>query len=118
MAYYKFKPRETFIADLKRLGKLDHSIIPEIRAVIEMLLENQQLPAEYQEHQLKRQFSAYQEFHLRDTPVGKQPSDINDIVVIYTVDISELTFIGIRVGSHSRLFKNQNTSVKYQKPQK
>jgi len=118
MAYYKFKPRETFIADLKRLGRLDHSIISEIRAAIEMLLENQHLPADFQEHRLKRQFSAYQEFHLRDTPVVKQPNDINDVVIIYTVDISELTFIGIRAGSHALLFKDQNTSVKYQKPQK
>lgn len=83
-----------------------------------MLLENQHLPVDYQEHQLERQLSSYREFHLRDTPSGKTPNDLNDIVIIYTVDISELTFIGIRVGSHSRLFKNQHASVEYRKPKK
>ena len=45
MKKLRFKPRATFNADLKRLASLDKSIIEEVRAAIDLLLEQQQLPA-------------------------------------------------------------------------
>jgi mRNA interferase YafQ len=35
------------------------------------LLEQQQLPPEFEAHKLSRRMSAYNEFHLRDTPKNR-----------------------------------------------
>lgn len=96
----KFKPRSTFNADLKRLAVLDRSIVDEVRAAIDLLLEDHQLPEEFNDHQLSRRMTGYHEFHLRDTPKGKQSTEINDVLVVYTIDENELVLIGIRAGSH------------------
>lgn len=59
--------------------------------------------------------TGYNEFHLRDTPKNKTANDINDVWVVYTIDQDELVLIGIRVGSHDRLFPGQNQSKSYRK---
>lgn len=41
------------------------------------------LPDEYDDHPLKRRLAGYREFHVRDTPHGKHPNDINDVLVIW-----------------------------------
>jgi mRNA interferase YafQ len=115
MKKLRFKPRATFNADLKRLASLDHNIIDEVRAAIDLLLEAHQLPPEFDDHELTRRLAGYHEFYLRDTPPGNQPNDINDIFVVYTIDEDELILIGIRVGSHARLFPDQNSATKYRK---
>ena len=115
MKKLKFKPRATFNADLKRLASLDKTIVDEVRAAIDLLLEWQQLPAEFDDHELQRQMTGYKEFHLRDTPKNKKPNDINDVLVVYTIDQKELVLIGIRMGSHDRLFPGQNQSKDYRK---
>lgn len=115
MKKLRFKPRATFNADLKRLASLDKTIIDEVRAAIELLLEQQQLPAEFADHELQRRMTGYHEFHLRDTPKHKTPNDINDVLVVYTIDQDELVLIGIRVGSHDRLFPDQNQAKGYRK---
>ena len=51
MKKLRFKPRATFNADLKRLASLDKSIIDEVRAAIDLLLEQQQLPSEFEDHE-------------------------------------------------------------------
>lgn len=86
MKKLRFKPRATFNADLKRLASLDKSIIDEVRAAIDLLLEQQQLPSEFEDHELNRRMSGYNEFHLRDTPKNKTPSETNDVLVVYTID--------------------------------
>ena len=78
MAKLKFRPSVTFNADLKRLGCLDPTIVDEVRAAIEMLFETGTLPDEYGDHSLQRRLAGYREFHVRDTPQGELPSDIND----------------------------------------
>lgn len=115
MKKLRFKPRATFNADLKRLASLDKTIIDEVRAAIELLLEQQQLPAKFADHELQRRMTGYHEFHLRDTPKHKAPSDSNDVLVVYTIDQDELVLIGIRVGSHDRLFPDQNQAKSYRK---
>ncbi|WP_125591286.1 type II toxin-antitoxin system YafQ family toxin [Companilactobacillus jidongensis] len=115
MKKLKFKPRDTFNIDLKRLASLDRTIISEIRSAIDILLEDQKLPEEFDDHELKRRMAGYHEFHIRDTPVGKVPNDVNDILVIYTIDKDELILIAIRAGSHLRLFPGQNSSVSFYK---
>ncbi|USS88081.1 type II toxin-antitoxin system YafQ family toxin [Fructilactobacillus hinvesii] len=115
MAKLRFKPRVTFNADLKRLANKDRTIVDEVRSAIDMLLEQHELPAEFNDHNLHRHMAGYREFHLRDTPHGKEPTEINDILVVYTIDQDELVLIGIRVGSHNRLFPGENKLKKYRK---
>ena len=115
MKKLRFKPRATFNADLKRLASLDKSIIDEVRAAIDLLLEQQQLPPEFEDHELNRRMSGYNEFLLRDTPKNKTPSETNDVLVVYTIDKDELVLIGIRDGSHDRLFPGQNRAKRYRK---
>ncbi|MCT2875828.1 hypothetical protein EFM24_09045 [Limosilactobacillus fermentum] len=68
-----------------------------------------------QVHSSPRRMSGYNKFHLRDTPKNKPPSETNDFLVVYTIDKDELVLIGIRVGSHDRLFPGQNRSKRYRK---
>lgn len=115
MVRLQFRPRATFNADLKRLGRIDPTIIDDVRSAIDELLENGSLSGEYGDHPLKRRLSGYREFHVRDTPHGKQPSDTNDVLVIWYIERHELVAVGVRVGSHDRLFSNKNSSKKYYK---
>ena len=115
MKKLKFKPRLTFNADLKRLAGIDRTIVSEVREAVGLLLETGKLPDECKDHELSRRMAGYHEFHLRDTPQRKHPNDANYVLVVYTIDENELILIGVRVGSHDRLFPNQNSSVKYHK---
>jgi len=107
-----FKPRLSFNADLKRLAIIDVNLIDEVRSAIDILLEDRQLPKEFNDHALVRRMAGYREFHLRDTPQNQQADESNDILVIYRIDEDELILIGVRVGSHQRLFADQNKSKK------
>ncbi|KRK33718.1 type II toxin-antitoxin system YafQ family toxin [Loigolactobacillus bifermentans] len=118
MKKLRFKPRATFNADLKRLASLDKTIIDEVRAAIDLLLELHQLPPEFEDHVLNRRLNGYHEFHLRDTPKNRTPNETNDVLVVYTIDQDDLILIGIRVGSHERLFPGQNRSKRYRKNDK
>ena len=115
MGKLQFRPRATFNADLKRLGRIDPTIIDDVRAAIDELLETGTLPLEYRDHQLKRRLSGYREFYIRDTPKGQHPTESNDVVVIWYIERNELVAVGVRVGSHDRLFPNQSSSKKYHK---
>ncbi|RHW54274.1 type II toxin-antitoxin system YafQ family toxin [Lactobacillus bombicola] len=115
MTRLQFRPRATFKADLKQLGRLDPTIIDDVRVAIDELLENGTLSDEYGDHPLKRRLSGYRELHVRDTPRKKQPNDINDVLVIWYVERNELIAVGVRVGAHDRLFSNQNSLKKYHK---
>ena len=86
-----------------------------LESCIRSCLRQQQLPPEFEDHELNRRMSGYNEFHLRDTPKNKTPSETNDVLVAYTIDTDELVLIGIRVGSHDRLFPCQNRSKRYRK---
>lgn len=106
MPHYFFRPRKTFNADLEYLGRLDPSIIDEIREAIDILLNGDALPKEYKDHGLQRKYTGYREFHVRDTPKGVQPSATNDVLVIYKIDHQDLVLVAVRTGSHSFLFRN------------
>ncbi|NLR12945.1 type II toxin-antitoxin system RelE/ParE family toxin [Lactobacillus sp. ZJLC29-4] len=86
-----------------------------LKTCLRSCLRQQQLPPEFEDHELNRRMSDYNEFHLRDTPKNKTPSETNDVLVVYTIDTDELVLIGIRVGSHDRLFPGQNRSKRYRK---
>ncbi|ABX27181.1 hypothetical protein lhv_2502 [Lactobacillus helveticus DPC 4571] len=115
MSKLVFRPRATFNADMRRLGKLDPTIIDDVRVAIEELLETGTLSEEYRDHPLKRRLADYREFHVRDTPKGEQPNDINDVLVIWYIEHNNLVVVGVRVGSHQRLFPGLNKSRKFRK---
>lgn len=104
MFRYAFRPRKTFNNDLSYLGKLDPSIIDDIREAVEILLNGDELPKEFKDHQLERKYAGYREFHVRDTPKKGTPSETNDVLVIYKKDAQDLVLIAIRTGSHKKLF--------------
>lgn len=106
MSRYAFRPRKTFNSDLSYLGKLDPSIIDDIREYIEILLNGDELPKEFNDHKLERKYTGYREFHVRDTPKKGTPSEINDVLVIYRKDDQDLILIAVRTGSHKKLFNS------------
>lgn len=99
---YKFKPRKSFNVNLKRLGRLDSSIIDEVHESVQILLDGGQLPEEFDDHDLHGNLAGYREFHLRDTPHGQHPTDINDILVVYKIEEDDLVLIAVNIGSHSK----------------
>ncbi len=73
MAKLLFRPYVTFNADLRRLDRLNPSIIDEVRDAIDEILETGELPDEYNDYQLKRRLSGYRRSHVRD---DEQPNDV------------------------------------------
>ncbi|MCK8624842.1 type II toxin-antitoxin system mRNA interferase toxin, RelE/StbE family [Apilactobacillus xinyiensis] len=104
MAKLRFRPSRDFNIELKRLSKLDRSIVSEVRAAIDILLEMNSLPEEFKDHQLKNELSDYREFHIRDTPKYRQPSQINDVIITYSVNYGDLVLTAIHIGTHKSIF--------------
>lgn len=98
------------IRDLKFLSKIDRTIITDIKAAVDILLDYELLPDEYNDHPLQRLYSGYDDFHVRDPEKGEKPNDRNDVVVIYKLQDSGRKLLLVRAGSHSRLFNNQYSS--------
>lgn len=73
---------------LKRQGK----DLAQLLTVIELLAEEQELPANFRDHTLTGNWSGYSECHIRP-----------DWLLIYQIDGDSLTLE--RSGSHSDLFK-------------
>lgn len=115
MVKLNFRPRKSFEKHLRYLGKLDPTIVDEVRAAIEILLEGEKLPEDFQDHDLERKLAGYSEFHVRDTPKGQQPTEINDIVIIYKIEFQDLVLVAVDIGSHVKMFGSANTKSKYRK---
>ncbi len=95
--------------DLKFLSKVDRTIITDIKAAVDILLDYELLPDEYKDHPLQRLYSGYNDFHVRDPEKGEKPDDKND-VVIYKLQNSGKKLLLVRVGSHLKLFHDQYSS--------
>lgn len=115
MSKLSFRPRKSFEKHLRFLAKIDPSIVDEAKAAIEILLEGEKLPPFFHDHKLKRKLTGYNEFHLRDTPKGQQPSEINDVVIIYKIKHKELILVAVDIGSHIKMFGGTNQKRKYKK---
>lgn len=103
-----FLPRPDFVKDLRYLSRLDPTIIDEAKDAIAILRDpSVPFPATYGNHQLHGYYEGTSEFHLRDTPKGFQPNEKNDVLIIYKRRISSLVLIGIRIGSHEKLFHDE-----------
>jgi mRNA interferase YafQ len=109
---YRFRPRATFERGLKYLARLDPTVIGEVRDAIQILLNGGQLDDIYRDHELKRKYAGYREFHLRDTPKGEQPNETNDVLVVYKIKEQDLVLVAVNIGSHQKLFNGQYRSKK------
>jgi mRNA interferase YafQ len=107
MSNLSFRPSKGFNIELKRLSKMDRSIVPEVKEAINMLLEMNSLPKEFKDHQLKNELSDYREFHIRDTPKNKHPNQINDIIITYSINYGDLILTAIHISTHQTIFHNK-----------
>ena len=80
----------SFKKDIKRLQKRGKDM-EKLKAVIEKLLENQELEAKYKDHTLTCDWKGYRDCHIEP-----------DWLLIYK--ISETNLFLVRSGSHSDLF--------------
>ncbi len=80
----------TFKKDIKRLQKRNNDMI-KLKAVIDKLLEGQQLEPKYKDHSLTGNWIGYRDCHLE-----------SDWLLIYK--ITETHLFLVRSGSHSDLF--------------
>ncbi|MCI2031491.1 type II toxin-antitoxin system YafQ family toxin [Limosilactobacillus sp.] len=104
---YQFRPRKSFEHNLTRLAQLDPTIVDEAKEAINILLNGDSLPKEFNDHHLKGNLANYNEFHLRDTPKGQEPTEINDVLVIYKIEKQDLVLVAVSIGSHSKLFQGR-----------
>lgn len=86
------------------MAQLDPTIIDEVKAAILILLDGESLPEDFHDHELIGNYAGYREFHLRDTPKGHHPSEMNDILVIYKINNQDLVLVAVDIGSHKKLF--------------
>lgn len=98
------------IKDLKYLGKIDRMIIMDVKDPINILLDYEELPAEYDDHPLHKIYEGYRDFHARDPEKGERPTDKNDVVVIYKLLNKGRKLLMVRVGSHQKLFGGRYSS--------
>lgn len=110
---YKFRPRKSFERSLGYLAKLDDTIVDETRDAIRILLSGDTLSEEYHDHDLTGYYAGYREFHLRDTPKGSQPTEINDVVIIYKIKDQDLILAAVDIGSHLKLFNGRYRKPKF-----
>lgn len=65
----------------------------ELKKVLDILLENKNLPSKYRPHPLGGNYKNYMECHIKP-----------DLLLIYKIEKKELRLYVIRIGSHSELF--------------
>ena len=85
------KVDKQFEKDLRK-ANLKSQIIAKLFSYVSKLLNNESLPIEAKNHNLKGEYSSFQEFHLS-----------GDILVIYKFIGDDIVLI--RLGSHSQLFR-------------
>ena len=78
---------------LKRLNSNRDFDKVNFKKVIELLLNNELLPAKYKNHKLQGEYQGAIECHLQ-----------NDILLIYYYREEELVLYTVNIGSHSELF--------------
>lgn len=91
-----------FYNDFNYWKRLVPELVDEIKAVVEEMIENGQIPDEYNPHVLTNHNLNYRgsmEFHLLDGKVG--------LLVIYYPNQKKRSFRFIRLGTHEELFHEQ-----------
>lgn len=86
------KYHSKFKKDYKRIVKRGYDVC-KLNEVLELLIQEIELPEKYRDHNLTGDYIGYRECHI--TP---------DWLLIYKVSQSELTLVLTRTGTHSDLF--------------
>lgn len=86
------KYHSKFKKDYKRIVKRGYDVY-KLNEVLELLIQEIELPEKYRDHNLTGDYIGYRECHI--TP---------DWLLIYKVSQSELTLVLTRTGTHSDLF--------------
>ena len=87
----KLSVHKQYLKDLKK-AKLNQTNLTKLFIYVSMLLNNEDLPQEARDHQLKGELKDFREFHIS-----------GDLVVLYRVDNSVLQLV--RIGTHNEIFK-------------
>ncbi len=88
----KIRYANQFKKDYKLIKKRGYDIT-KLKNVINLLLEEKELPAKYKEHYLAGNYKGFKECHIE-----------SDWLLIYIIEQDTLTLTLIRTGSHSDLF--------------
>ena len=81
-----------FEKDLKLAQKRGFDL-SQLKAVVDLLAKEKQLPPKYCDHQLSGNYACYRECHIKP-----------DWLLIYRIDKDELELFLFRTGTHSDLF--------------
>lgn len=90
---YTIERTSQFKKDFK-LAEKQGLDMDELKKVVEMLADGQELPEKYRDHPLKGDYKGHRECHIEP-----------DWLLIYKKTESVLVLSLVRTGSHSRLFK-------------
>ncbi len=90
---YTIERTSQFKKDFK-LAEKQGLDMDELKKVVEMLADGQELPEKYRDHPLKGDYKGHRECHIEP-----------DWLLIYKITESVLILSLVRTGSHSRLFK-------------
>ena len=90
---YELSTTKKFRKSLKRFKDYTE-IITELNCVIEILLQDSEIPDSYKDHELVGNMKGLRELHIRP-----------DILLVYEKQDSILTLLLVNIGSHSELFK-------------
>ena len=80
-----------FKKDYKKI--IDENLKIELRKVLELLQNNQNLPEKYLDHQLKWDYKYFRECHIKP-----------NLLLIYSIDKNKLILYVLRLWSHSDIF--------------
>ena len=88
----KLQPTTQFKKDYKRI-KNNPNKVKDLQEILEMLKNEQPIPAEYKPHLLHGEYKGCLECHIQ-----------NDFLLIWIDDVNDIIEL-VRLGSHSELFK-------------
>lgn len=89
----KLKQDKNFIKDLQR-ARLNDTELGKFTCYISLLIKNENLPKEAQDHELKGEWQGFREFHIG-----------GDKLIIYLIEDNTLKLV--RLGTHAQLFKDE-----------
>ena len=88
----KLQPTTQFKKDYKKI-KNNPNKVKDLQEILEMLKNEQPIPAEYKPHMLLGEYKGCMECHIQ-----------NDFLLIWIDDVNDIIEL-VRLGSHSELFK-------------
>ena len=90
---YELSTTKQFRKSLKRF-KNSKDVLSELNDIIEILLQNNDIPDSYKDHELVGNMKGLRELHIRP-----------DVLLVYEKQDSIITLLLVNIGSHSELFK-------------